>query len=77
MLSVLNKSPFPCSLLRALMSENKITSGTEKEIPTDGIDIIPWTVKSKDNREVTYSTWDFAGQAVYYNTHQVKYKLYL
>ena len=53
------------------MSEKKQTSGTEKEIPTDGIDIVPWTVASEDGTEVTYSTWDFAGQAVYYNTHQV------
>ena len=59
------------SLLRALMSEKKMTSGTEKEIPTDGIDIVPWTIASEDGTEVTYSTWDFAGQAVYYNTHQV------
>lgn len=55
------------------MSQEKKTAGTEKEIPTDGIDIVPWTVKSEDGREVTYSTWDFAGQAVYYNTHQVMY----
>ena len=53
------------------MSEQKKTSGTEKEIPTDGIDIVPWTIASEDGTEVTYSTWDFAGQAVYYNTHQV------
>ena len=59
------------SLLRALMSEKKQTAGTEKEIPTDGIDIVPWTVASEGGTEVTYSTWDFAGQAVYYNTHQV------
>ena len=53
------------------MSDKKKTSGTEKETPTDGIDIVPWTVTSSDGRDVTYSTWDFAGQAVYYNTHQV------
>ncbi|KAL4230338.1 hypothetical protein ACF0H5_010721 [Mactra antiquata] len=58
------------SLLRALMSEKKMTQGTEKEIPTDGIDIVPWTVETEDGHQVTYSTWDFAGQAVYYNTHQ-------
>lgn len=62
------------SLLRALMSDKKQTQGTEAEIPTDGIDIIPWTVKSEDGHEVTFSTWDFAGQAVYYNTHQVYIK---
>ena len=53
------------------MSDKKKTQGTEKEIPTDGIDIVPWTVSKGDGQEVTFSTWDFAGQAVYYNTHQV------
>ena len=37
---------------------------------TDGIDIVDWTVKHGDD-VVTYSMWDFAGQSVYYNTHQV------
>ncbi|KAL3880394.1 hypothetical protein ACJMK2_032638 [Sinanodonta woodiana] len=58
------------SLLMALTSMNKKTSGTEKENPTDGIDIKSWTVKNSENVDVTFSTWDFAGQAVYYNTHQ-------
>ena len=39
---------------------------------TDGIDIVDWRVKHGDD-VVTYSMWDFAGQSVYYNTHQVKY----
>jgi GTPase SAR1 family protein len=34
-----------------------------------GIDIHSWTVTRK-NDAVTYSVWDFAGQTVYYNTHQ-------
>ncbi|KAK3588393.1 hypothetical protein CHS0354_028970 [Potamilus streckersoni] len=58
------------SLLMALTSMDKKTSGTEKENPTDGIDIKSWTVKNSENVDVTFSTWDFAGQAVYYNTHQ-------
>ena len=37
------------------------------------MNIVPWTVASEDGTEVTYSTWDFAGQAVYYNTHQVSW----
>ena len=53
------------------MASDKKTAGTEKETPTDGIDIKPWTIANNEGREVTYSTWDFAGQAVYYNTHQV------
>ena len=35
-----------------------------------GIDICTWTVKAGDEH-LTYSVWDFAGQTVYYNTHQV------
>ena len=35
-----------------------------------GIDISSWTLEEKGNA-VTFSVWDFAGQTVYYNTHQV------
>ena len=35
-----------------------------------GIDISTWTVAAEDEH-ITYSVWDFAGQTVYYNTHQV------
>ncbi|XP_035824903.1 probable serine/threonine-protein kinase pats1 [Aplysia californica] len=58
------------SLLRALMSGKKKTAGTSAEDITDGIQIQPWTVRTSDDIEVTYSTWDFAGQTLYYNTHQ-------
>ncbi|XP_076445934.1 uncharacterized protein LOC143283637 [Babylonia areolata] len=58
------------SLLRALMSAGKKTEGTKGENITDGIVIQPWTVKNDAGVEVTYSTWDFAGQTLYYNTHQ-------
>ncbi|KAK7485956.1 hypothetical protein BaRGS_00022822 [Batillaria attramentaria] len=58
------------SLLRALMSVGKKTEGTKGEDITDGIVIQPWTVKSDSGVEVTYNTWDFAGQTLYYNTHQ-------
>ena len=37
---------------------------------TDGIDIVNWSVQYGEDK-VTYSVWDFAGQSVYYNTHQV------
>ena len=37
-----------------------------------GIDISSWTLKSKQTDAVTFSVWDFAGQTVYYNTHQVR-----
>ena len=35
-----------------------------------GIDISTWAVATEDEH-ITYSVWDFAGQTVYYNTHQV------
>ena len=53
------------------MSVNKKTSGTGVAQLTDGIEIKPWTVKSPNGLDITFSTWDFAGQTVYYNTHQV------
>lgn len=53
------------------MSPNKKTAGTSGEDITNGIDIMPWTVKTNNDIEVTYNTWDFAGQTLYYNTHQV------
>lgn len=53
------------------MSSGKRTEGTKGEDITDGIIIQPWTVKTDNGVEVTYSTWDFAGQTLYYNTHQV------
>lgn len=40
---------------------------------TDGIDITTWNVPvpGKKDSHISYSVWDFAGQTVYYNTHQV------
>jgi len=38
---------------------------------TDGIDINNWVVPMGEKDKLTYSVWDFAGQTVYYNTHQV------
>ena len=36
-----------------------------------GIDISSWQLRRPDGQAVTFSVWDFAGQTVYYNTHQV------
>ena len=48
---------------------------------TDGIDIMKWDVcydkSTKEDNTITYSVWDFAGQTVYYNTHQVSLKAFL
>ena len=59
------------SLLRALMSDNNKTAQLKAEDLTDGIDINTWTIE-RNGKEISYSTWDFAGQTVYYNTHQVR-----
>ncbi len=37
---------------------------------TDGIDIRDWKIDLADKTELSYSVWDFAGQSVYYNSHQ-------
>ena len=59
-----------CSLVRALTSEYYQSYGTQGERITDGIDITTWNVNRK-GENVIFSCWDFAGQTVYYNTHQV------
>jgi len=56
--------------MRALMSSDLRAPSTDSEGITDGIDIATWTIH-KDQKAVTYSVWDFAGQTIYYNTHQV------
>ena len=58
------------SLVRALTSEYYQSEGTQGEKITDGIDITTWNVKRNDEN-IVFSVWDFAGQTVYYNTHQV------
>ncbi|XP_071167671.1 uncharacterized protein [Mytilus edulis] len=57
------------SLAKALMTNEFQTSLTGAQAITDGIDICTWTV-NHDGEKVQYSVWDFAGQTVYYNTHQ-------
>ena len=42
------------------------------EAITDGIDISKWELPVKGEKDpLVFSVWDFAGQTVYYNTHQV------
>ena len=52
-----------------MSSDHKAPILTAEAI-TDGIDISTWTVR-QSNTTLQYSVWDFAGQTVYYNTHQV------
>ena len=68
--STFHNLDFIISLLKALMSGTHKTPLTQGEAITDGIDISSWTVKHNEY-QLTYSAWDFAGQTVYYNTHQV------
>ncbi|XP_025083170.1 uncharacterized protein LOC112557488 isoform X2 [Pomacea canaliculata] len=59
------------SLVRALTLENFRINYDYNEMITDGIDISKWNVTVQGEREpLQYSVWDFAGQTVYYNTHQ-------
>lgn len=53
-----------------MSGKHKSKGTTEKEV-TDGIDIETWVIKHSSGKEITFSAWDFAGQSVYYNTHQV------
>lgn len=52
------------------MSPNYRSAGDKQEAITDGIDICTWSLHRHD-QHLTYSVWDFAGQTIYYNTHQV------
>ena len=54
------------SLLNSLRKPNI----SKKPKLTNGINIKDWKIKLEDNTYLNYSIWDFAGQLVYYNTHQ-------
>ncbi|XP_060069823.1 uncharacterized protein LOC132549872, partial [Ylistrum balloti] len=59
------------SLVRSLTASRAVYYHDYGEQITDGISITDWTVKTKNKDEsVTFNVWDFAGQTVYYNTHQ-------
>ena len=59
-----------CSLVNSLTRDIMVSSGSYGENITDGIDITTWVVEHNDD-SISFSVWDFAGQTVYYNTHQV------
>ncbi|CAF1146931.1 unnamed protein product [Adineta ricciae] len=55
------------SLVRAFLASH---SDSTPEV-TDGIDILKWKVPLGEPDDVLeFSVWDFAGQSVYYHTHQ-------
>ena len=64
-------------LIEMLFSEQSIILNTNKQTLANctGIDITEWSKKIEDD-VIRFSIWDFAGQTVYYNTHQV-YNHYL
>jgi len=57
-----------------LGKKQKATHTTSVSVATDGIDIHDWienvTLKDGTKVELTINAWDFAGQIVYYTTHQ-------
>jgi hypothetical protein len=58
------------SLVRAFLESHADSPPTV----TDGIDIVKWKVPLPESNDVLeFSVWDFAGQSVYYHTHQVKH----
>ena len=61
------------SLVKALTAGSLQSTEATGEKITDGIDITTWNKTDlTTNDAVTFSVWDFAGQTVYYNTHQVR-----
>ncbi|XP_021339283.1 uncharacterized protein LOC110440494 isoform X2 [Mizuhopecten yessoensis] len=59
------------SLVRSLTASRAVYNQDYGEQITDGISITDWTVDTKNKDEsLTFNVWDFAGQTVYYNTHQ-------
>ncbi|UJR35583.1 hypothetical protein I4U23_028336 [Adineta vaga] len=55
------------SLVRAFLESHSNSAPAV----TDGIDIVKWKVPlSEQNDVLEFSVWDFAGQSVYYHTHQ-------
>ena len=69
--------------MRALTNKSFRANYDYGEQITDGIDITEWKINTGDmnlpadikvesKEPLHFSVWDFAGQTVYYNTHQVK-----
>ena len=58
------------SLTNCLLDSMYGNSGRLQPDLTDGISIRNWLVPLDDKSSLNFSVWDFAGQQVYYNTHQ-------
>jgi len=55
------------TLLRRLQGDTFVS----KPDPTAGIDMSEWTFTPEGEKKITFTAWDFAGQRVYYSTHQL------
>lgn len=60
-----------CRFVEALTRTDLKASEEDTPEVTDGIDISNLTKPIDNETSIEYSIWDFAGQSVYYNTHQV------
>ncbi|KAH3741006.1 hypothetical protein DPMN_047724, partial [Dreissena polymorpha] len=59
------------SLVQSLINKRYRSFINYDDPITDGIQINTWEVPIEDEDDkLTFSVWDFAGQTVYYNTHQ-------
>lgn len=76
-----NENVGKTSLVNNLIRKTKMFNSKRniKTLSTDGISINNLTVKesskkfkvkSKDHKNISFATWDFGGQEVYYTTHQ-------
>ncbi|CAF0782367.1 unnamed protein product [Brachionus calyciflorus] len=58
------------SLIEALMNNVLQNGNVQPPNLTDGISILDWNVNLDEDQTLAFSVFDFAGQVVYYNTHQ-------
>jgi internalin A len=42
----------------------------QEEPSTEGIDVVDWSFKYKNNEKFKVNVWDFGGQEIYHSTHQ-------
>lgn len=58
------------SLIEAMINNELQDGNRPPPNLTDGISILDWKVDIAQDQDLTFSVFDFAGQVVYYNTHQ-------
>ena len=68
------------SLSKKILNANYELVPENKDISTEGIDILKYQFKRKEGNEFQINLWDFGGQEIYHSTHQfflTKRSLYL